>query len=326
MPELSGYHFEFVPTPLAAGGVGLFIDENVKYRIVERVTNSSYQALWIEFQQSNDKKNMCGIVYRQHNDANEFLHYLSESLERFNRHNHNIYLMGDFNIDLLKYENCTYSPALLHCTQSFSMLPVLDKPNRVYGTSATLIDNIFTNNLENSIVGRNIVTDITDHFSQACMILTQQQLFPPLNKTKVRDYSNFNAGKFMTDLCEIDWNNTYRSSDVNKSFSRFYKNINCLINKHAPLKDVSRQRQKLLTKPWLTKGIRRFIRVENNLRVFFNSNWNKYEQYRNKLTALIRLSKQKYCYNFFNSNIKNMRQTWKGINELLGGMRKKWKT
>ena len=64
------------------------------------------KALWIEFQQSNDKKNMCGIVYRQHNDANEFLDYLSESLERFNRHNHNIYLMGDFNIDLLKY--CRY--------------------------------------------------------------------------------------------------------------------------------------------------------------------------------------------------------------------------
>lgn len=324
MPELPGYRFEFVPTPLAAGGVGLFIDENVKYRIVERVTNSSYQALWIEFQQSNDKKNMCGIVYRQHNDANEFLDYLSESLERFNRHNHNIYLMGDFNIDLLKYENCTYSQALLHCTQSFSMLPVLDKPTRVYGTSATLIDNIFTNNLENSIVGGNIVTDITDHFSQVCMILAQQQLFPPLNKTKVRDYSNFNADKFMTDLCEIDWNNTYCSSDVNKSFSRFYKNINRLINKHAPLKDVSKRRLKLLTKPWLTKGIRRSIRVKNNL--FFNSNWNKYKQYRNKLTALIRLSKQKYYLNFFNSNIKNMRQTWKGINELLGGMRKKGKT
>ena len=71
-----------------------------------------------------------------------------------------IYLMGDFNIDLLKYENCTYSQALLHCTQSFSMLPVIDKPTRVYGTSATLIDNIFTNNLENSIVGVSIWNSI----------------------------------------------------------------------------------------------------------------------------------------------------------------------
>ena len=232
--------------------------------------------------------------------------------------------MGDFNIDLLKYEKCTYSQTLLHCIQSFSMLPVVDKPTRVYGTSATLIDNIFTNNLENSIVGGNIVTDITDHFSQVCIIMTKQQMFSPLNKTKVRDYSNFNTGKFMTDLCEVDWNNICHSTDVNKSFSRFYKNINRLINKHAPLKDLSKRRLKLLTKPWLTKGIRRSIRVKNNL--FFNSNWNKYKQYRNKLTTLIRLSKQQYYQNFFNSNIKNMRQTWKGINELLGGMRKKGKS
>ena len=125
----------------------------------------------------------------------------------------------------------------------------------------------------------------------------------------------------MTDLCEVDWNNICHSTDVNKSFSRFYKNINRLINKHAPLKDLSKRRLKLLTKPWLTKGIRRSIRVKNNL--FFNSNWNKYKQYRNNLTTLIRLSKQQYYQNFFNSNIKNMRQTWKGINELLGGMRKK---
>lgn len=58
MPELPGYCFEFVPTPLSAGGVGLFIDKNIKHRTVERITNSSYQALWIEFQQSNDKKNV----------------------------------------------------------------------------------------------------------------------------------------------------------------------------------------------------------------------------------------------------------------------------
>ena len=103
--------------------------------------------------------------------------------------------------------------------------------------------------------------------------------------------------------------------NINKSFSRFYKNINRLINKHAPLKDVSKRRLKLLTKPWLTKGIRRSIRVKNNL--FFNSNWNKYKQkYRNKLTALIRLSKQKYYQNlvilintWFKSYLTDRRQS-----------------
>ena len=72
--------------------------------------------------------------------------------------------MGDFNIDLLKYENCKYNHTLLQYMQNFSMLPTIDKPTRVYGSSATLIDNIFTNNLTNNISGGNIVTDTTDHF------------------------------------------------------------------------------------------------------------------------------------------------------------------
>ena len=118
---------------------------------IERSTNFSYQALWIEILLPNHEKNICGIVYRQHNNADQFLDYLSDSLEYFSNHNNNIYLMGDFNIDLLKYENCKYSQTLLQCMQSFSMLPTTDKPTRVYGSSATLTDNIFTNNLTNNI-------------------------------------------------------------------------------------------------------------------------------------------------------------------------------
>lgn len=42
MLELFGYCFEFVLILLVVGGVGLFIDENVKYRIVECVMNFFY--------------------------------------------------------------------------------------------------------------------------------------------------------------------------------------------------------------------------------------------------------------------------------------------
>ena len=106
VPELPGYYFESVPTPLSAGGVGLFIDQNCKYRVLERVSNSCYQALWIELHLPNNKKSVCGVTYRQHNNANEFLDYLSDFLERQSRQNLNIYIMGDFNIDLLTDELC----------------------------------------------------------------------------------------------------------------------------------------------------------------------------------------------------------------------------
>ena len=55
VPELPGYCFESVPTPLSAGGVGLFIDQKCKYRVLERVSSSCYQALWIELHLPNNK-------------------------------------------------------------------------------------------------------------------------------------------------------------------------------------------------------------------------------------------------------------------------------
>ena len=97
-----------------------------------------------------------------------------------------IYLMGDVNIDLLKSESCSYSKKPPELTQSFSLLPAVDKPTRVYGNSATLIDNIFSNNLENSLICGNIVTDTTDHFTQVCIVATHPN---PLNYSKQRKKS-----------------------------------------------------------------------------------------------------------------------------------------
>ena len=99
-----------------------------------------------------------------------FLDYLSEFLEYFSRYNHDIYLMGDFNRDLIKYEICKYSQTFLLCIQSYFMLPTIDKPTRVYSISATFIDNICTNDLKNNISSGNIVTYTTDHFSQVCKL------------------------------------------------------------------------------------------------------------------------------------------------------------
>ena len=58
----------------------------------------------------------------------------------------------------------------------------------------------------------------------------------------------------------------------------------------------------MLTKPWLIAALRKSIKVKNKL--FFESNWPKYKIYRNKLTTLIRLSKQRHYQRFFDSNIK----------------------
>ena len=165
------------------------------------------------------------------------------------------------------------------------------------------------------------VSDTTDHFSQMCILTSQCKIFFPNNKTKVRDYSTLNTKSFNNDLQNINWTSVCQHTDANQSFSRFYKLINKTINKHAPLRRISNRKQKLLAKPWLTAGLRKSIRVNNAL--FLTSDWDKYKFYRNKIISLTRLSKANYYQSFFDLNIRNVRQTWKGINELIGSCKKK---
>ena len=47
-PSIPGYVFEYVPTPLASGGVVLFVDQSLRYTVLEKTSNEAFQAIWIE--------------------------------------------------------------------------------------------------------------------------------------------------------------------------------------------------------------------------------------------------------------------------------------
>ena len=78
--EIMGYKFEYVPTPLSFGGVGMYVDNTLEYVIIEKHSNEAFQALWIEIINSNKKNIICGIIYRQHNNLIAFLLILMRRL------------------------------------------------------------------------------------------------------------------------------------------------------------------------------------------------------------------------------------------------------
>ena len=141
--------------------------------------------------------------------------------------------------------------------QSYAFTPVIDKPTRVHSGSATLyIDNIIINQFNGQVSGGNIVSDISDHFSQFCFLpLGDAKATKMSNRPKYRDFSNFSQDMFLHDLNKITWDSTDDVNDVDKLFSSFFSNVNRMINKHAPLKTASRKKVKQLLKPLITKGI-----------------------------------------------------------------------
>ena len=64
-------------------------------------------------------------------------------------------LMGDFNIDLLKYDHNTDSASFLDSLYTNFLLPDISAPSRVATHSRTLIDNIFSNNIEDSLIRKH---------------------------------------------------------------------------------------------------------------------------------------------------------------------------
>jgi hypothetical protein len=94
-----------------------------------------------------------------------FENKLNEILSEVDKTKNITYLMGDFNIDLLKTDNCDYSNRF--CEQLFtsSFFPLINRPTIITQHTATLIDNIFTNDLEQIESGINglIFSDISDH-------------------------------------------------------------------------------------------------------------------------------------------------------------------
>ena len=170
--------------------------------------------------------------------------------------------MGDFNIDLLKCASSSHS----HDFLTSLLVPTIDKPTRVRSTSATLIDNIFINNPDQVVASGNIISDISDHFSQFCILKSMRDKIK-IKKFKVRDFSRFSRDSFNADLSNVNWNTLLdkKPCDEDNLFSSFYNKFNKLVNKHAPMKTISNRKAKQLSKPWITKGIRISIKVKNKL-------------------------------------------------------------
>ena len=239
-PTIPNYNFEYVPTPLSAGGVGIHIDQRFKYTVIEKTSNEAYQALLVELNLPKKANMICGVVYRQHNSPEHFQEYFDETIEKLSASGKKIIFMGDTNLNLLRFHSCKYAQNFILSLQIFNLMPTIDKPTRVYYNSYSLIDNI--SNFEDYITSGNIISDPTDHFSQFCFLHSDKTIFKhDCHKNLARDYSSYSETEFLhvsqLDLIQAVSKNT----DVNKSFSEFYNKLNDLLNKHAPLKPVSKR-------------------------------------------------------------------------------------
>ena len=175
------------------------------------------------------------------------------------------------------------------------MFPVIHNPTRVTSNSATLIDNIFTNNIDDISSGI-IFADISDHFPIYCVHDVKIDNVTDLQFSK-RDTCDNNVQKFIGLLKYTNWQ--IDNVDPNVNYDNFLNHFRVLYDQCFPkVQKIEKSRKFKRDKVWLTENLRKMCnKIYRLYKAYVNSpspsNENTYKLYRNKCNDEVKKKKKK---------------------------------
>ena len=323
--DLPGYSFVSQPTTQRAGGVGLYINNDLLFNVRYDLSSSSAESeiLWVEIESQLNKNVLCGIVYRHPNSNLEsFSNKIYSIIEKVHQEKKLCILSGDFNINLLNCEKHPPTEDFINTLNSYFLEPHILKPTRITNHSTTLIDNIFFNSIDYQTVSGNLLHDLSDHLPNF-LIINRLNMSSHKKKLYKRDYSNYNKEEFLNEFSTLDWPVIFHGlQNASEMTDIFYSEVSDIIDSNVPLKLLSRKETRFCSKPWITPGLKASIYNKNRLYKNFlrkRSYYShcKFKTYRNKLNHLIKISKSNYYKEYFVTNKTNTKEIWKGIRQII---------
>ncbi|XP_057295684.1 uncharacterized protein LOC130624132 [Hydractinia symbiolongicarpus] len=334
--NLNGYTFIHTPSESIKGGALLYISDKLSCSSrpdLDQLCYISHQleSVFVEVIHPKGKNYIIGCIYKHpHMDLHDFnMNHLTPILSKTTSENKNIFLMGDFNANLLLSDSNPDIYDFLDSIFSFSLAPSILLPTRITENTSTLIDNIFHDPFELNCKSGNIISSISDHFPQFLIINKQHVLPPPPTKrSPIPDWNKFNQELFSQKISAIDWNELLclNELDPSKSFDIFHTFVNNCINECVPLKKSFTRNNTNSHKEWITTGILTSIRKRDALHKQFIKEKDpfiksllhtSFKKYRNKLVTLCRISKSNFYKQFFIKNKNNSKAIWDGVRSII---------
>ena len=310
------------------GGISLYINESLKFKKYPlHQMNQIIECLFIEIICPNPSNNIViGVIYRPPSGSiSDFIVAMSDILNHIHSKRKTCYLLGDFNIDLYKYHSNPDTAEFFDLLYSYSFIPLIDKATRVSSSTASVIDNIFTNQSTTTHKTGVIKADISDHYpvfsisEMSNSIKTDQIL-------KVRSFKPANIEKFISLLRAESWENTHSSNNAQMAFSCFINTLRSHYNSSFPI--IEKKPSKKDSNQWIMQGLKVSIKQKNKLYIQFKNrptlhNKTLYNQYKNKLRSLINTAKKTHYERLISTNKNNCKKMWDIIKEVINNKKAK---
>ena len=335
--SLKGYHklvYKSRSNKTQGGGVGFYIAEKLKFKVrldLSFFIDKIYETVFIEVILPRQKNLIIGSIYRPNSahinmSSNDQLTVFNDSLVNvlslINNENATAYLLGDFNLDVLKLNS--HIPTANYVENIFSMgfLQLITKPTRCINGSASLIDHILTNDSKMSYESGVITNRISDHFP-IFHIISHTKATVCQSTVYRRNFCTENINAFNTSLRNLRWHEILECTDPQMCTDLFYRTFLDFFNIHFPLKKFRFNKNFHKKEKWFTNGLLISRRNKNNLctvSIKFPSplNIQMYNKYRNIYNRLLKISKKLYFEEQFNLHKTDLRKTWQTLREATG--------
>ena len=161
--------------------------------------------------------------------------FIKELFSKLSSNNKEFYIMGDFNIDLLKAHSNSFIKNYTDNLISCSVKCTINKPTRCTINSKTLLDHIYTNNLKYYNFSGIVQYDISDHLPTFIFVHNTAIKNKVLKVILIRNTKNFSLELFCNDL-SLKMNNfkVFEDSSPHHQFQTFINIFTDTVNFHAP--------------------------------------------------------------------------------------------
>ena len=233
--NIDGYNAENVyRTNRKGGGVSLYIREHVSYttRIDIDIFNEIMESKFVEIDKkciSADRNVIIGVIYRPPNsDVVQFTSLINGVLQKIKMENKKCFLLGDYNINLFNAEKHHPTSEFLENMFSYEYIPLINKPTRDSGHTASLIDNIYCNQIPSeSTLSGLFYTDISDHYPIFDIENKYVDEEKPHRIIK-RLFSERYVSRFTDTLRRTDWSDVLNCFEPQRCYSTFFKTLNAI--------------------------------------------------------------------------------------------------
>ena len=280
--QIGGYNV-FLPRTMDRLGYAriiLLVKHGIEIEVLDNCMETDISAIWVKICNKGRKPLVSDGIYREQHLLQQGTPNLTDApnlqFDRWNRtlrgwrkaaRNHRCTVLGDFNLDYLKWRDPGQHQRLVDITklemETLGYSQIINGFTRTWpGQDDSLVDHCWTNDLERVVCHSNSIRSESDHnmimvnMRMKDQILIRQEVW-------MRNRKKCDLDRIKLKASQLDWKKLYETKDVNIMNHIMETNILSVLDSEAPLRKLQQRKNHC---GWIDDNLKNKIKDRDNCR------------------------------------------------------------